>query len=250
MTTDVKITKELNISKVVITPENIRELAEKVIQEYNRDPQDDSKSISFILTSLDNTQYTGKDIEIFSEGGYIYNKKIVRIEMNYWNHTKDKVIFINLEHDSNQNKIKIWGHDEIWTEGILGAIKSITSNWKKQENWIYKYQWPFGIFFSYGFGLFFTNLFSLYSNKKLLPPFDFEDILLYLFVGYFPTSFIILKIKNLYPLVEFKIGPEHLQKESEKRRKLYLLITLCITPILVSIIFKLLWSEIQKLIGG
>jgi|GEM_PF-5949461 len=60
-----KISKKLEISGVVVKPDNIRELAKKVYEECGSDKESEHKNINFILRGIDETQYEREDIEIF-----------------------------------------------------------------------------------------------------------------------------------------------------------------------------------------
>lgn len=83
-----KISKELNITGVIIKPSDIRELAKKVYEEYESDNESDRKRINFILKGNDETQYESEDIEIFSDRGILDTRRIIGIEMTYFNYSK------------------------------------------------------------------------------------------------------------------------------------------------------------------
>ena len=77
-----KILKKLKISKVIIKPENIREMAEIVYKAYSQDlEKNQHTSLKFILKSYDNTQYESEDMDIFSDGGILDSRRIIAIEM-------------------------------------------------------------------------------------------------------------------------------------------------------------------------
>jgi len=72
MKSNVKIIKRLKISEVIVKPENIRELAEKVYKEYNQYLETNKHiSVEFILNDPDGTQYESENTEIFSNGGIL-----------------------------------------------------------------------------------------------------------------------------------------------------------------------------------
>ena len=236
-----KILKELKISKVIIKPENIREMAEIVYKAYSQDlEKNQHTSLKFILKSYDNTQYESEDMDIFSDGGILDSRRIIAIEMEYHNYSEDKRLFIYLEHTAGKwrrgNEVIISGCDEMWADGVLKSIEDSVSNWKKQETWPYKYKRPLTIIFAIGIGLLYLNLLDfifsyviVISSMSPEPQWAIEFHHLFIFIcystgficGLLPASSIVDKICKLYPRVEFILGPEHFHIEEKRRAKLY-----------------------------
>lgn len=255
-----KILKRLKISEVVIKPENIREISEIVYKEYSQDlKKDQNISVEFILKSSDNTQYESGDINIFSEGGILDSRRIIAIDMRYYNYSEDKRISIDLEHATSKwgggNEVIISGRDEIWANGILKLIESSISDWKKQENRPYKYKLPLTIIFAIGIGLLYLNfldiIFSYVIVTTSISPkpqwaIELRPIILLIyyssgfFVGYWPASYIVDKICKLYPYVEFILGPEHSHMEKKRRANLYKIVSLGVIPLVISLIIELI----------
>ncbi len=262
-----KIQKMQNISGVIVTPENIRELANKINYEYEKDfkltkeEKRDYLILSFILKSVDGTQYESNDMSIFSKEGFLSTRKIQAIEIQYYNPYMNKKISIRLYHTQTEddwNEIRISSEDENWTNGVLTAIKDIITNWEKQKTWFNKYFFFLLIIFGVGIGLFFLNVTMLFVRliynvtnittteeilewlKKLSPYIKILVYILYIKFGFDRAVELIDKIRDLYPNVEFLIGPEHLQSESQKRKKLCKLLTIGILPLIISLIIELI----------
>ena len=254
-----KILKKLKISKVIIKPENIREIAEIVYKEYSQDlEKNQHTSLKFILKSYDNTQYESEDMDIFSDGGILDSRRIIAIEMEYHNYSKDKRLFIDLEHTTGKwnrgNEVIISGCDEIWANGVLKSIENSVSNWKKQETWPYKYKWPLTIIFAIGIGLLYLNLLEFIMSYVVVSPpmlpkpqwaIELRPLLIFIYystgfiLGLWPASSIVDKICKLYPCVEFILGPEHFHIEEKRRAKLYKTISMGVIPLVISIIIEL-----------
>ena len=259
MKSNMKILKKLKISEVIIKPENIREIAEIVYKEYSQDLEKNQHlSLKFILKSYDNTQYESEDMDIFSDGGIIDSRRIIAIEMEYHNYSKDKRLFIDLEHTTGKwsrgNEVIISGCDEIWANGVLKSIENSVSNWKKQETWPYRYKWPLTIIFAIGIGLLYLNILDfIFSYVIVISPMSpkpqwaigFHPLFIFIYYstgfmcGLGPASYIVDKICKLYPCVEFILGPEHFHIEEKRRAKLYKTISIGVIPLVISIIIEL-----------
>ena len=254
-----KISKELKITGVIVKPSDIRELAKKVYEEYESDNESDRKSINFILKGADGTQYESEDIKIFSDSGILDTRRIIGIEIIYFNHVNDKSISIRLKHAvidyEWENYISVSGSHELWVNGIIKSFEDIISNWKKQVTWPHKYDWFLMIIFAIGIGLLYLNFLNFIftyiivvhpiSPKpqwavELRPIFIFIYYIFGFLFGMWPASYIVDELKKLYPIVELRTGPEHTQVEAKKRRKLYAIISMGVIPLIISLVVELI----------
>lgn len=236
MNSDLRVTKPLEISRVVISSENIREIARIVQQAYDNDmKQNQNPSVEYILKSDDNTQYQSSDSNIFAETGILDTRRIVSIEMNY--HCEERRIWIDLNHTTSSyssNKITISGGDEMWVNGVIKSLESALSNWDRQRDWPHRFEWPLILILIIG------TWWMVFSLAKLLPSKTAMDENLYLVIFPFSVGFsyvalrIVERIRNLYPYVEFKMGPTHLRVEEKRRNKLYVFLTIIVLPFIIS----------------
>lgn len=260
MNHEVKILKKLKMSGVIIRPENIRILAEKVYGEYRLDlKKKKNVSVNFILKGSDGTQYESENIGIFSMGGFLDTRRIIAIEMNYYNHTEDKRISIDLEHTTIDygitNVVVISGRDEIWANGFLKSLEDIVSNWEKQVSWPYRYKWPLIILFAIGIGLLFLNFLDfVFSCVMVIHPIspkpqwaiDLRPLIIFIYYlsgflfGLWPGSYIVGMIQKLYPYIEFRSGPEHTHIEARRRIMLYKILSIGVIPLIASLIIELI----------
>ena len=173
-----EIKKKLEISEVVVDSKSIRELANKIAQEYQKDFDSMSESekqyclhLDFILKSSDETQYSSNDLSFFEKNGIIDSRRIIGIEMDYRNSHLNKSINVRVYHSLKQNEwnniIMVKGGDETWTNGILSSLRDIISNWKKQKNWFNKYYYFLLIGFGLGISLFLYNAIQFVSSLLL-----------------------------------------------------------------------------------
>ena len=254
-----KVSKKLKISSLVVRPDNIIEIARKLYKEYEDDNESDDKEINFILKGIDGTQYESEDIKIFSEDGILDTRRILAVEMAYYNYTEKKKISISLKHSVKEyiwgNYVSVSGYDELWVKGMIKDFEDTIANWEKQENWPHKYGWFLTIIFAIGIGLLildFSNLIFTYvvgvhsiSPKpkwaiELRPLFIFYYYAFGILLGYWPASYIVDKLKELYPIVELRTGPEYIQVEAKKRKRLYTIISMGIIPLIISLIIELI----------
>jgi len=196
------------------------------------------------LRGVDGTQYEGKDKEIFSHNGILDTRRIIEIEMRYTNYTNNKSIYIKLSHTVEyewKNYILVSGPDELWVNGVVKSYEDIISNWEKQVNWPHKYSRLLIMVFAVGIGLSFAllglNLLYFISTDVIIHPFYYVVAIVF---GMFPALYIVDKLKELYPIVELRTGPEYAQVEVRKRKKLYIIISIVVIPLVISFIIELI----------
>jgi len=234
------VSKKLNITNLIIKTDNIRELAQKIYEEYEKDADSDRKSINFILRGVDGTQYESDNKEIFSHNGILDTRRIIEIEMRYTNYTNDKRIYIQLSHTVEDykwaNYILVSGSDELWVNGVIKSFEDIISNWEKQVNWPHKYSWLLIMVFAVGIGLSFAslalNLLYFISTDVIITTASVFGLSL--------AWYIVNKLKELYPVVELRTGPEYAQVEVRKRKKLYIIISIVVIPLVIALIIELI----------
>lgn len=258
-----KIVKTARIHKIIVTPPNVKALAQRIYDEYDRDLKQKGKdesyfqSLRFILISEDGTQYEDDDLSIFREDGVLFNRKIVSVEMRYSTGKDDKDIVLGLNHSKSEsyfNEIKVSGSDENWVEGTFAKLQEILSNCRPQSTFFVDHSGLFTVLFVACF------LFSAYAIMNFLFNFgskyitfssakDSLEVKIWALVGvplvclvFFVSAAYSIsnKIEKLYPNVELLLGPEHLQRESLRRRKLYGILSAIIIPTLVGLILKII----------
>ena len=249
---NVKVTRSINISNVVVTPDNIREIATILYEEYKKNSaSDDGKNrwkydIAFTLKSADGIQYQAEDIDVFNRSGLIYTRKITAIDMSY-SCTGKEYIDVKLLHSYYdeyymRNSIEIKGLGETWTNGMLENIKIAISSWKKQAIWPKMIKIPcsilLGLFFGWAAVKFIIEKNITISDKQ-------ESAYIYLvcliaIAGYFLGNHIFKNILRLFPSVELLTGPPHAQCEKIKRTKVAGLLAAYSAPFIVAIIIGIL----------
>lgn len=146
------------------------------------------------MIGADGTQYETKNIrEILPQNGILDSildtRRIVSIEMSYFNYANKKSILIRLSHtvidyEDYENHIYVSGLDELWVKGVIKSFEDIISNWEKQVNWPYKYSRLLRIVFPVVIGLVFLIISKfILTYVIIIPPISSErEFLLYLLI--------------------------------------------------------------------
>ncbi|MBN8237301.1 hypothetical protein JF544_18820 [Halobacillus kuroshimensis] len=124
-------------------------------------------------------------------------------------------------------------------EEIIGAVKD-------QNHWLTDYKKQAiinnitGIFLS---GSLFYLFFLLFENPlKSEVPILFLLLLLCVSLGHLIAYHSLKKLYDLYPKIEFDIAEEHINLVKKRRKRLYLITTLFIIPLVVAIFFDIFKS--------
>lgn len=245
MKSNVKTTKSAKFSELILMPENIRELAKIVFDEYDQDMQKgDEVLIQFFLEDIHHIQRELRDLKDFLEKGTLESNRILSIHMSFLNFDENKRISIYLKH-RRFVEIITSGKDENWVFGVLEMIEICLLNCRKQKIWPHKYRWLLTAAFSFGIGLLFIKLFEIIISRRLADIFPiFSNSLFRLYsqfaLGFIPASLIVDEIRKLYPRVELITGPEHTRPEERKKEILQRLVSLVVITLVVSILIELL----------
>ena len=255
MGSDMQISRGLKIKGYVVKPQDIRELAKKVYEEYESDDEKPNyKEIKFILKEADGIRYESEDLKILSENGLLDTRRIIGVEIAYFNYKSMRGISVKLDHAprdyGSENYIYVSGPDELWVNGVIKSFESIIANWEKQVSLLYNYSWPLQAVFALviGFPLFYL-LHQIYSSPSSESQLGtkiavFVDYFIYFMLafilGMWPASIIVDQLKKLYPIVELRTGPQHTHMEANRRKKLYFILTMGVLPLIISLLVKFL----------
>ena len=239
-----KTSRTLQITDVIISPENILDIGTRVYEEYSRSTVQ-YKDFEIILNCSNNTRYEFKKEEFNIEEikRKLQERRVKGLEINFYGRSQD--IRIDLTHLTGdgffENKIVISGNDEMWVNGIVETMKDLIAHWQKQPSvnffksfWFYS----IGILFLIIPLCFFCMRFPSFKNLSSSAQGAVATIISVL--AMFFMWWVVDAIKELYPKVELLTGPEYLQVAPNKRKKfigfLILVLLPCILTIIVGII--------------
>jgi hypothetical protein len=241
-----KISKLIPILNVVVTPNNILDLAIKSYEEFKKSDAS-HKDYTLTLCCSNSTQYDFRNNEFDTQEilKKLQDKRVVEVDINYDDFGKQRYLRIQLEHSTYRSgSIKVTADDEMWVNAIVETLHDLILTWKKQQRLVFLYSPWFYI------GSFILIILSLEYLLSFIPSFGgaslnsvlfriFESVCLIVAFSY-PIFSGVSSLKELYPIVELSNGPEHLQEEAIKRSKITNIMSLyflpCILAILVGII--------------
>ena len=140
---DIIESKTVNIEGIIVSLENIRRLSKIVFDIYNSDRNDDGFDvIKFEATCFDNSTFSSRSIDIFSDNSALASKRVSRVSIIYKSLTTDNTIDISISHGHNSylNYIKISGTDRTWVNGNLNILEEVIFSFDKQNRSIFKYR--------------------------------------------------------------------------------------------------------------
>jgi hypothetical protein len=195
-------------------------------------------------------------MSIFQEDGVLNTRKIVSVEMRYHNRKDDKDISIGLYHSVEsdyKNRISVSGLDEKWVNGTFSGLQDTLKNCERQKTFfanhfilialVFWACFAFSVFMIFGFltelSVKYIKSSSAVQSAKTI--FIGVRIGLGIVFGTELTKALTKDIGALYPDVELLVGPEHLQREARKRRRLLSILAIVIIPTLIGIVLALVF---------
>ena len=234
----------------------------KICNTFSSLKENEEDIITIKAYSRKNEVYTSKNCKnFFDSDSDIMHKFISGINLTYCDKSGRKKVSLSLYHKNSSdffgfndyidnfsfnNKLKVEGNDESWADATFIKINSLIDSFKDQNKFTHKYKFPLIIIFSFFFGIFLLFLLNL-SNEALGFlnvgeskikdfPRDFEWIGLISFIivaGIIPAYKLQSRIMKLWPIVEFHLCREHMKLYKNRRKNLYIAITVFILPVLL-----------------
>lgn len=251
----VVVRRSMGISGVVVTAENVRELAGRLSREAAAEAHNGSeRRLSFTLTAADGTQYDTKEVSFLDKGGVLDTRSIISIEMSLGSWLDDTRLSISLAHGegarASDNSAEVSGKDETWVNGSIQWVQDCVSNWKKQVMWPPRHPvlvW-LGSMIILAAGWFLALRAVAIGTDTSEPV---TEVLALVFglalIGMGYGAFLLVYwLRGLYAKVEFAMGPERQQVEKGKRGRLYGVVALVFAPLGVT----LLWEGLRVLVNA
>lgn len=264
----VKQSKSIEVSNKIFKLSDLKNLARLFNEEYedsktnNLDP-----SLSFEVYTENESVYESAEPDLFSDESLFSTLSIQKIKMILRSYDfTTRRLELTLKPTSSDyisdNNITIYGYDSNWVSGITARLNDILdsiqpqSEYKKLALRLSHYLSALVI----GRVVLFVLLF--FSSKPNLSEFSPSELairsvihyssftynffiyLLSFIIGFFPAIEVRLKMKKIFPNIEFQIGPEHKQLAKIKRKKLVNLFALIIIPLLLALLYDLVKSNI------
>jgi hypothetical protein len=268
---NMKASRKIKVKNKVFKKSDIKNIWKKTNDHFQKSLQlKNHTSFNFIINCNDETTYESDEDNFFEEGDLIDNKKINSLSIYYYDYDFHQSLQIDLSHGSNYgNNIIVKGQNMDWVQSTFLELNELLESITPQENFFIKrkviLKFILAIFVGYSIENFITipflNLFispirnpsynllkvrSFFAEHQIFIRFIYA--ILYYVIGYGPSSIFYHWFLKLWPNIEFDFGPEHHKKEKNRRTRIYILISLYVFPILLSVIFYYLSKNknIQK----
>ena len=264
LNTSLKIKRDYKIRNKIISKENLKTICDAIYTEYSisKDSQNYS-SFNIQIDCNDNSNYDDSTLSILNDGNILDIKKINQLSITFYNYSHDKRINLTLsDTDEYLNYFTISGSNNNWVEGTYTKLLNIINSFTPQENFVLTHKKLINNVSSIIFGLPIYRLYTYVLNCVITPkPLEnpsqalllLKDILnthigiaIYTLLmswcmGGLPSIYFTNKLYKLWTSIEFDFGPEHNKYLKNKRKKIWLFITIIIIPILINIF----WSFIS-----
>lgn len=241
--------RRLIFSKKIITPETIRNISRIIAREVDliASKENERPLIVYSVDSVDNSSYESQTASIFNEGDILDRKIISRINIRLNTKDNSRSIEVQFKHiddleNNTENYILISGDDPTWVNGLLAQFNEILSLTENQAN--YKSSVEFLVFITLlTLNIFYYRLF--YSEIDKIKSQVLETIFLLgppiLWLLYAQTKLSNI-LKALWPDIELRTGPNHLQKGRQNKTKLAWIVSSLIVPIVLGAIYDFIKS--------
>lgn len=251
----------VSIQNKIIKLSDVRKLAQIIVEEASKFQLDEKEHrIKFSATCFDGSIFSSKDVALFSDDSVLNSKRIESINLILSCYYADEVIDIGLKHNNspyNYSKINIKGNNSNWVNGVLKRLEDLVESFQPQNNFLSTYQLHLKTITAISIGLIYIFLISLIPAEpsknpeewvKHLNNFIHQQPLFGYFMKYFfallmgwaPASYIIDKLKALWPIVEIQIGPEHTYIEVKRRKLIAVTFIVGIVPLITSFIYDII----------
>lgn len=268
-----KISRKFKIEGRVITIADITRLV-NILQSECSELAPKSKHIRLLFkgSTEDGIIFESEIPNDFLSAELMQTKRTISFDCSLIDFTNDLSIYVTLQHGNSThygNSVSVQGTDANWVNALQTRIKEAFDAALPQNSFLLKNKTSIKILFAFGLGRLYAYVLQLvlipfipipdsfvknpptwlvsfatfFNNHHFL--FTLFDYLIYLPVGLLGFSYLISKAKDLWPSIEFQIGPTHTYIERKRRKLVYAFYSLGVLPLLSSIIYDVLKSVIR-----
>lgn len=217
----------------------------------------DKASIEFQINCFDLSSFRSADINIFSEASPINNRRVQSVEVTFTFKELKKIHF-RLSHgsyddDIQTNYFEISGVDNLWVNGITGRFNETLHTIRDQDAFLKKNK-KLTMITSLILGTISFIILIDFLNKgtngyvpilsRFLKYKGFEDSIDMVIAASFFGGLIgaIIggktneRVDALWPSIELQIGPEHTFTEKKRRQFYFLIASLIVIPLTLTIL--------------
>ena len=262
-----KISRQLTISRRIITRDDLIRLARIFSDESSANLSASRQlRLSFTVRADDGTIFETSDISDLFSDDVLKTKRIASFDLSFSDYSRDLSMHLSLSQGASdyRNSISVQGSDANWVTGSFTRLKESVEACAPQTSFLLRYRVPIELVSAVGIGRLYTWVLDILlsliipSSVVLNPPewiaslrpfFRAHPSLLVLLdyviglpLGWFAALLLLERAVNLWPSVEFQIGPPHTYVEKRRRILLSTIFVVGILPLITLVIYDLLKS--------
>jgi hypothetical protein len=238
--------RKLVLNRKRITPKIIRELSFVINDLVKQSKGSEDFLIVYSIDATDDSSYESDSIIIFEENGILDTKIIKKINMSFVSFKNSKKIEIQLLHseknEDSENYIWISGSDSTWVNGLLKKFEDILGLSEPQTNLTSRYLTLWFILLS-ALNVSAIRIVNHHEN-------EISGLLALIVILGFPIaslySLVVLQeyLYGTYPDIELQTGPSHFRVSLKRRKRINLILTLIILPVIITVLYDVFKSQI------
>lgn len=265
----VKQSKKIEIVNKIFKLNDLQNIARLFNDEYEDSKSNNlNPSMSFEVYNDKDSVYESSDSALFSDELLFSTLSVHMVKMNLRsNDFSTRRLELMLKPTSSNyfsdNNITIYGYDSNWVNGVTARLNDILESIQPQSEYK-RFVLRLSHFLSaLVIGRIFIFLILILSPSKP----DLTDMssttlairsavqyssftynisiyLLSFIFGFFPAIEVRLKLRNIFPNIEFQIGPEHKQLAKRKRNKLIQIFIFIVIPLMLMLLYDIIKNNI------
>ena len=261
---EMKQTRSILISDKVFTSQDLMRIA-RIFNEQEPVAKQDQVSTQYEVTFDDDTRFESETPEVLQEESLTAYGRPVAIEMSYRNYTRNRYMFLSLNHgdSSRRNRAEVSASGPTWLNANFQSLHDALNRVRPQQIWFHRHPYLLLNLIAFGIGCAFFLLMDAFDwlivkigwhdvifqapaswipvLTKLLPFLIIADLLLRWVVGLAWGAFGVQRwLLAAWPSIEFDFGLPHLQIEKIRRQRLVSVFVLIVVPILTSLLYDLI----------
>lgn len=247
------------ISEKILELPHIRELAVIIWGEYQKFKILDSETeIGFSVKCFDRSHYQSSNISIFDDHSIINKKRIKSVSISL---TGRHSISLHIRHgNSLESTFDVSGDDNMWVNGVTGKLNESLDGIPDQKSYLQQSGSQIGMAFFIFIVLTIVvtkaldilnrgdSDYSSFWSISIIPnvhSWSIAGFITWGILGGILAIGIVGKIqeyaKKLWPSIELQIGPEHKRSEKRQRDFYFLLTSVIIIPLLMSLLMEFIF---------
>jgi len=255
---EIKESRVVTVADKIVRLEDLYRLATVLSDEHASLKSRERVSLFLAADCDDGSKFSGESPTLYSEASPIATKRATAVHMELRNFSASRSIVVELSHSgyyhSMGNRISVAGMEPNWVNGVLARLEDVTRGMSPQSTFVAKYRRLITLVTALGIGAAIVWILVMLLIPIVPPtPTPAEDGLLLAFVmryplagllirygGYYvagwgPSSFLVARLAELWPSVEFQVGPAHKHIERRRRSVIAAIVTLGVVPLLLEI---------------